>query len=196
MKRFGKGNGAPWGVLALVAIMLGGLASGCADLSPYRYTQTYTLMEPSVSMAKNYDDGKFLIRFHVEEKRIFIRMENHTSAPLAIDWEKAAYVHIDGARHKVAGVDFLFTDNRSKGGITTIGPGGVLNDFAAPVKNVEKLEPWTWALSPLFPLQDRQALANKGKIFGLDLPIQVEGEWKVYRFRFQITNVIPIHQSV
>ncbi|MDH5637292.1 MAG: hypothetical protein OEZ04_02255 [Nitrospinota bacterium] len=180
----------------LAVLMIASLSAGCADLSPYRYTQTYTMIEPANSAAKTYDDGKVKVRFHINEKRIFLKLVNLTKAPLSINWDEASYVSLDGARHKVAGVDSIFSPDRSKPAATQIPPGGATDDFAAPVKNVKKLEQWTWYLSPLFNLKDDNAIENRGKIFGLDLPIQVEGMWKVYSFRFKILNVIPIHQPV
>ncbi|MDH5510213.1 MAG: hypothetical protein OEZ32_07630 [Nitrospinota bacterium] len=177
-------------------LIIASLSASCADLSPYRYTQTYTMIEPANSAAKTYEDGKVKVRFHIDEKRIFVKLVNLTNAPLSINWDEASYVSLDGARHKVAGLDSIFSSDRSKPGPTQIPPGGATDDFAAPVKNVEKLEQWTWYLSPLFNLKDENSLENRGKIFGLDLPIQVEGMWKVYSFRFKILNVVPIHQPV
>ena len=183
-------------VFAALMVMAAPMAAGCADLSPYRYTQTYAMIEPANSPARAFDDGKVNIRFHINEKRIFIKLKNLTGSPLSINWEEASYVSLDGARHRVAGLDSIFSQNRSNPPATTIPAGGEIDDFAAPVKNVEKLEQWTWYISPLFHLKDENAEENKGKIFGLDLPIQVEGMWKVYSFRFRILNVIPIHQPV
>jgi hypothetical protein len=182
-------------LLALIAAFAL-LGASCADISPYRYIQTYTMIEPVPSADKAYEDGKISIRFLISEKRISFHLRNKTKQPVTLNWDEATYVHIDGARHPVAGVDAIFSPKRTKPGQADTFPGKTSDDFAAPVKNVEKLEEWTWYLQPLFDLVDDGALENKGKIFGLDLPIRVEGTWKVYQFRFKVLSVIPIHQRV
>jgi len=179
---------------AIVALAIIGPA--CADFSPYKYIQTYTMIEPAPSADKSYDDGKIAIRFHIAEKRIFFHLTNKTQEPVALNWSEAAFVQLDGSRLPVAGTDAIFTHRRSKPVPTETAPGKEETDFAAPVKNVERLEDWSWYLTPLFNLTDEKAVENRGKIFGLDMPIRVEGEWKVYQFRFKILNVVPTNQRV
>jgi len=179
-------------LLAAVALA----AASCADLSPYRYSQTYTMIEPVASADKSFEDGKISIRFFIDEKRIHFTLHNKTKEAVEVNWEEAAYVHMDGARHPVAGIEDIFSSRRTRPGRTEVSPGKTADDFAAPVKNVEKLEEWTWYLKPLFNLTDDGAMENKGRIFGLDLPIRVEGAWKTYQFRFKTIGVIPVHQRV
>lgn len=174
--------------LALALLALGGCMSG---VSPYRYWNQYELVSPAPAAAKRYTDENLDINFWLDEKRIHFMLKNLSGQPLTLDWSRAEYLHTDGGRHQAANMDSLFTPGRGAPPPKTLAPGQEIRDFAAPARNVEELETWTWYLYPLFNLFDDRAYDNKGKTFGLDIPVQARGEWKTYHFRFVIQNVAP-----
>jgi len=178
--------------LPAAALTLGALALGaCADISPYRYTNVYEMTQPAASSEKSFSDGSIKVRFWIDAKKIHFYLTNLTGEPITIDWNSASYIHIDGQKYPVADIRSAFTDRRNNPDPVIVKPGETVREFAAPVKNVEKLEQWTWYVYPLFNLFDEKAYDNKGKIFGLDLPIKTRGGWVRYKFRFQISNVVP-----
>jgi len=170
--------------------------SACSSLLPYKYMNIYRMTEPVVSTDKNYTDGKIDINFWIDEKKIHMRLKNLMSEEITIDWAHASYTHIDGGKHGVANVNSLFTEHRTDPAPTIVPPGETIDDYVAPVKNVEKLEQWTWYVYPLFDLFDDKAFNNKGKTFGVDIPIRTEGKWVTYKFRFEISNVLPLLRRV
>lgn len=177
-------------VIALVA------GAACSGVSQYRYWNIYTMTEPERSSEKVYSDEKIKVRFWIDEKKIYFQLSNLTSQPITIDWRKAVYIHTDGKTHAVANIDSLFTDRKDDPPPSQIPPGQTVNDFLAPSKNVEKLEEWTWYAFPLFNLFDEKAYDNRGKTFGVDLPVKAEGKWHTYKFRFEISNVVPVVRRI
>lgn len=177
-------------VLAAAVLALLGSAA-CSGVSPYRYWNIYGMTQPERTTEKVFRDDVMDIQFYIDEKKIHFRLENLTDEPLTIDWSRAAYVHIDGAKHKVANSGSIFSERKDDPAPSIIEPGGRIEDFAAPSKNVEKIEELTWYCYPLFNLMDEDAYENRGKTFGLDMPVQANGQWKTYSFRFEITNVVP-----
>ncbi|MGK7344277.1 MAG: hypothetical protein ACNS63_00525 [Candidatus Nitrospinota bacterium M3_3B_026] len=174
--------------LALSAL----LAAACAKPIAYRYWNVYSMVEPVTASDKTYRDENIAVRFWIDEKKIHLWLENLTGEPMVIDWAGGEFVNVDGVEYSIANIDSIFTGGRGGPAPTTIPPGGKIADLVAPVANVEKLEEWTWYVYPLFNLVDKSAYDNKGKIFGLNLPIRAKGEWKTYSFRFEVTNVVPI----
>ncbi len=178
----------PFLVMAAVTLFM---AQACSGVSPYRYWNTYTMTEPVLSSDKSFSDERIRIRFWMDEKKIHFQLANLTGQPMTIDWRKAAYIHIDGLRHPVANIDSTLTDRKDDPPPTVIPPGETIDDFVTPSKNIKRLEEWTWYIYPLFNLFDEKAYDNKGKIFGLDFPVKTGGKWYTYKFRFEISNVIP-----
>ena len=179
--------------LALMAVTAM-FASSCADVSVYRYRNVYTMVEPAVSSDKTFADDIIEMNFFVDEKKIHFTARNKTSDPVTLDWGKASFVNVDGLKHSVTNARVIFTPGKDDPEPVVIKPGASMSDYVAPVKNVEKLEEWTWYVYPLFNLKDDSALGNRGKIIGLDLPVKAKGEWRTYSFRFEVSHVAPSAQ--
>lgn len=174
---------------AALAIVLTG--QGCAGISPYKYWNIYEMTEPVFSSEKIFNDDLIKVRFWIDEKKIHFNLSNLTDQPITINWRKAAYIHIDGGKHQVANIDSAFSGRKDDPPLTIIPAGITITDFVTPSKNIKKLEEWTWYVYPLFNLQNERAFDNKGSVFGLDLPMKVAGKWHTYKFRFEISNVVP-----
>ena len=170
------------------------VAASCADVSVYRYRNVYTMVAPAVSSDKAFSDDVMDISFFLDEKKVRFTALNKSSESVTLDWGKASFVNFDGVKHSVSSSRYVFTSGKEDPEPMVINPGVTVTDFVAPVKNVEKLEEWTWYVYPLFNLKDDGALANKGKTIGLDVPVKAKGEWRTYSFRFEVSHVAPADQ--
>jgi len=177
-------------VMAVAALF----SPSCADVSVYRYRNVYTMVEPVVSSDKTFADDVIEMGFFVDEKKIHFTARNKTSDPVTLDWGKASFVNVDGLKHSVSNARAIFTVGKDDPEPVTIQPGASMSDYVAPVKNVEKLEEWTWYVYPLFNLKDDAAMGNRGKLIGLDVPVKAKGEWRTYSFRFEVSHVAPSEQ--
>ncbi len=175
--------------LAVIAVMTG--LSACSSFTDYRYWNIYTMTEPAGSHDKSFKDEKISIRFWLNEKKIFFKMKNLAATPVTINWEQAAFINVDGKKYSVANGNSIFTSRQKSPPPTVLEPGEEIIDFVSPIKNVEKLEEWTWYIYPLFNLVDDKALKNKGQKIGVDLPMQYGEKSVTYAFRFKVANVVP-----
>lgn len=180
--------------MALAMAVVAMFVSSCADVSVYRYRNVYTMVEPTVSSDKTFSDDVIEMSFFVDEKKIHFTARNKTADPVTLDWGKASFVNVDGVKHSVANARAIFTAGKDDPEPVIIPPGASMSDYVAPVKNVEKLEEWTWYVYPLFNLKDDGALDNRGRLIGLDVPVKAKGEWRAYSFRFEVSHVAPAEQ--
>ena len=171
--------------------VIAAISAGCAEVSAYRYWNSYTLIAPVPSKEKIYNDENINIRFWIDEKKIHFLLRNLADEPIVIDWGKSSFVDIDGRTHAIANQESIFSENRLSPSPTTIPAKGKLEDYVAPAKNAEKLEEWTWYLAPMFDLQSDRSMKNRGKTFRLDLVAEIGGEEKKYAFEFEISIVAP-----
>jgi hypothetical protein len=175
----------------MCAAALVAATAGCADVSPYRYWQQYDMVAPTVSANKEFSDELIDIRFWMGKKRIHFELVNKSGAPLKLSWDRAVYHHIDGGSHALADARSIFTRDNVAPPPTEVAPGGTIRDYVAPVKNVENLEEWTWYVYPLFDQVSERAYRNRGKTFGLDLPVTAGEVTRTYAFRFRVVTVQP-----
>src|SRR3989338_103274 len=139
---------------------------GCAERSPYKYHNIYTLVEPEVikngikqppSYDKEFEDDRLSIKFTFKEKKIYFRLKN----------------------------------KMGKQPVQEIQAKTELNDLIVPIENIEFMEEWTWYVRPLFNQTDEEAIKNKGKIFSISMPIEIDGNIIDYNYKFRIDHVVP-----
>lgn len=181
------------GRLLLGVLLL--FASACADMSAYRYRQMYALASPAENYDRVFEDKNLAFRFEVKEKKIEVFITNKSLGNVSLNWPEVRYIDSSNEELEVANMQTLFTKNMGKIKPTLLKPGVTEENLIVPIKNVEKLEQWTWAVKPFFNQEDEGALLNRGKTFGLLFPVELgtEGESisKLYTFRFKVTNVVP-----
>ncbi|MBF0171257.1 MAG: hypothetical protein HQK87_09250 [Nitrospinae bacterium] len=165
--------------------------AACSDFAPYRSWNQYAMTGPVASSAKEFSDDLIGVRFWMDYKRIRFELTNRSAGPVTLAWNKASYIHIDGKRHAVADERSIFSRRQLDPAPTVVPPGATIRDWVAPVRNVEQLEEWTWYVYPLFDQQSPRAFLNRGKTFGLDLPVTAGETTRTYAFRFEIVNVQP-----
>lgn len=173
--------------------------TGCAEKSHYSYYNIYAMVEPSVSRGgieqplsydKKFEDEKISIKFTIREKRVLFELKNKTDKELKILWEKASFVDIKDIPHRMVGFNNLFTDKMDKRPVQVVHAKGRAKDLIIPLENVELMEEGTWYVSPLFNLTDDLAHENKGKIFSILIPMEIDDEEINYNFKFRIENVV------
>jgi hypothetical protein len=176
------------------------LLIGCAERSPYKYYNVYSLVEPVAvkngieqppNYEKEFEDDKISIKFTINEKKMFFRLKNKTDKELTILWDKISFMDTNGAPHGVAGFENLFTDRMDKQTPQTIRAKGEVNGLIVPLENIEFMEEWTWYIRPLFNRMDDMALENRGKPFSLSMPVEIAGDIIEYNYKFRIDHVIP-----
>ncbi|MBI3582516.1 MAG: hypothetical protein HY096_01025 [Nitrospinae bacterium] len=174
--------------------------SGCAERSPYRYYNIYTLVEPEVikngikqppSYDKEFEDDRIAIKFTFKEKKIYFRLKNKTDKELKILWDRLSFVDSNGDSQRVTGFKNIFTDKMDKQPVQEIRAKTEINDLIVPIDNIELMEEWTWYVRPLFNQTDEQSIANMGKIFSISMPIEIAGDVIDYNYKFRIDHVVP-----
>ena len=174
--------------------------SGCAERSPYKYHNIYTLVEPEVikngikqppNYNKEFEDDRILIKFTFKEKKIYFKLKNKTDKQLKILWDRLSFVDSNGASQRVTGFKNIFTDKMDKQPVQEIQAKTEINDLIVPIDNIELMEEWTWYVRPLFNQTDEEAIANRGKIFSISMPIEIAGDTVDYNYKFRIDHVVP-----
>ncbi|MBI5749084.1 MAG: hypothetical protein HZA00_08155 [Nitrospinae bacterium] len=176
------------------------LLSGCAERSPYKYYNIYTLVEPEIikngikqppSYDKEFEDDRISIKFTFKEKKIYFRLKNKTDKELKILWDRLSFADTNGALQRVTGFKNIFTDKMDKQPVQEIQAKTEINDLIVPIDNIELMEEWTWYVRPLFNQTDEQSIANMGKIFSISMPIEIAGDVIDYNYKFRIDHVVP-----
>ncbi len=186
--------------LSLLTIHCSLSTIGCAERSPYKYYNIYTLVEPEVikngikqppSYDKEFEDDRISIKFTFKEKKIYFRLKNKTDKQVKILWDRLSFVDTNGALQRVTGFKNIFTDKMDKQPVQEIQAKTEINDLIVPIDNIEFMEEWTWYVRPLFNQTDEQAITNMGKIFSISMPIEIDGDIVDYNYKFRIDHVVP-----
>ncbi len=180
----------------IVAVVVMFIFPACSGISTYRYINIYSIVSPKESAEKVYQDRVINVRFWIDEKKVHFELENLSDEQIIIHWNKAAYVNVDEKKYSLSNSEYVFTKDRFNPPSKAVPAGESIIDYVVPVNNVEKLEEWTWYIYPLFNLSDKRAIDNRGKVIGVDLPVEYAGEIRTYTFRFKVTNVTPhLHKT-
>ena len=169
------------------------LFASCADLSAYRYHNTYMMVKPVKNYDKRYSDADMAFRFDIKPKKIESYITNSSGNDVSIDWPGAEFIDSNGKPHKIANIETIFTKKQDRISAKVISSGATDVNVIVPVEYVTNLEEqWMWSLKPLFDLESDKALSNRGKTFTLVLPLILEGgEKRTYQFEFAVASVLP-----
>jgi len=144
-----------------------------------------------------YEDGLFSGLFYVNTSRTNFTTTNKTDNSIKIIWDEAAFISTDGQPGRVAheGVDY---GDRDASQPPSVIPGGSsLTDFIRPISGVNYWSPlilptqlWVaYGESASVDAFASEARKNKGKRFGLLLPLEIEGIVNDYTFWFEVQEV-------
>lgn len=180
-----------------------------------RYGSTVTI-KPEPDNKYVYEDGLFSGVFYVTSSRINFTLRNKTDHSIKIVWDEAVFIEVDGQSGRVAHEGVKYTD-RSASQPPSVIPGGTsLTDFVLPTNRVYYRQgsysgyysnPGGWEELDLVLLPESRQIAandylaavaafaseaknNKGKRFGLLLPLEIEGVVNEYTFWFEIQKVL------
>lgn len=143
----------------------------------------YVLIEPESVFPWSYDDEVAGFVFTPSTSRIGFSVENVTSEPLMIDWEKSAYVDASGVSHRIIHKGVRLVARAQNQVPTTIPPGARIDEQAYPADAVEWVEALRyWQEPPLFA-----PAAAEGQTFSLSLHLNSAAHGsKDYVFKFRI----------
>ena len=68
--------------------------SSCADLSAYRYWQTYAMVQPGENYNREYQDKNLAFRFEISDKKIRTLITNKTEHDIKLLWSKVKFIEI------------------------------------------------------------------------------------------------------
>ncbi len=146
-----------------------------------QYRLKFRMIRPIVSDDLIYRDRTLTLQFFPGERNFQLKIENLTSQPLAILWDRTNYVDVANRTHKLMRTELGLEERRQASASQTIPAGdSVLTKFV-PADNRSQ---------PLFIL-DEGAIALKGTFFNLFLPIEQDRAISPqYNFWFEIVDVV------
>ena len=177
-----------------------------------RYGSVVTI-KPEPDNKYVYEDGLFPGIFYVTDSRINFTLTNKTDHSIKIVWDEAAFIDLDGQSGRVAHTGVKYVDRNASQPPSVIPGRTSLTDFVLPTDRVYYREgyygryyssPGGWEELPLVLPGSRQIASvdstavqtfrsevekNKGKRFGLLLPLEIEGVVSEYTFWFQVQDV-------
>ncbi|NOZ85913.1 MAG: hypothetical protein GXP49_06555 [Deltaproteobacteria bacterium] len=160
-----------------------------------------------------YEDGLFSVIFYVTASRINFALTNKTQHSIKTIWDEAAFIDVDGEAGRVAHEGVKYADRNASQPPSIVPAGRSLTDFVLPTNRVYYREgyysiyvniPGGWEELPLvLPASQRIASRdhnavnefaskvqkNKGKRFGLLLPLEINGIVNEYTFWFEVQEV-------
>jgi hypothetical protein len=181
-----------------------------------RYGAVVTI-KPEPDNKYVYEDGLFSGLFFVTASRINFTITNKTDHSIKIIWDEAAFIDLDGQSGRVAHEGVKYADRNASQPPSVIPGGRSLTDFVLPTGRVYYREgyysryssiPGGWEELPLVLPASRRIAAgdstlvdaftsevskNKGKRFGLLLPLEIEAVVNEYTFWFEVqgASVVP-----
>ena len=176
------------------------------------------MIKPEPDNKYFYEDGLFSGIFHVTNSRINFVLTNKTDHSIKIMWDESAFIGLDGHSCRVAHTGVKYADRNASQPPSVIPGRTSLTDFVLPTDRVYYREgfygkyyssPGGWEeLSLVLPSSRRitdvdstavqtfrsEVENNKGKRFGLLLPLEIEGVVNEYTFWFQVQDVSVIEK--
>jgi hypothetical protein len=167
-------------------------------------------IKPEAGNKYTYEDGLFSGIFFVATSRINFTISNKTEHSIKIVWDDAAFIEISGQSARLAHEGVKYADSNASQPPSVIPARQSLTDFVLPTNRVYYRKgyygtyyssPGGWEELPLVlpashhvESSDTSALAtftsdvekNKGKRFGILLPLEIEGVVNEYTFWFEV----------
>ena len=155
-----------------------------------------------------YEDGLFRGIFYATSSRINFEITNKTDHSLKIIWNEAAFIDVNGQSDRVAHSGVKYADVSGPQPPSVVPRQTSLSDFALPSDRIyyrsgPSYEGGGWKeLGLVLPTSDKVVAAdsvgvrtfrakvesNKGRRFGLLLPIEIEGVVNEYTFWFKVQD--------
>jgi hypothetical protein len=160
--------------------------------APNQYNLKYSLIAPAKSEVLIFEDKILTVTITPRPDRIDLKVDNLTQKPLTIQWDKADYSDVMRQSRRII-LSRINLENRGNRIPSQIIPvGGSLQESVLPENAVSYAgKEKGYVVKPLFELDSESALALKGKIIGIFLPVIMDGALiPDYNFRIMIEDVI------
>ncbi len=170
-------------------------------------------IKPGPDKSFVYEDGLFNGQFYVTSSRINFTLTNKTDRSIKIIWDEAAFIDMEGQSGRVTHEGVKYIDRNASQPPSVVPSEKSLTDFVVPTERVYYREgyysqyfstPGGWEESSLILPGSRNIISgdsaavnawtkeivvNKGKRFGLLLPLEIEGIVNEYTFWFEVQDV-------
>lgn len=174
-----------------------------------RYGSVITI-KPKTGNKYVYEDGLFSGIFYTTASRINFTLKNKTEHSIKLVWDEAAFIEVDGQAGRVAHEGVKYSERNASQPPSIVPAGRSLSDFALPTNRIYYRKghysryssiPGGWKELPLvLPASQRVASGdsaavekftsdvqmNKGKRYGLLVPLEIEGIVNEYTFWFEV----------
>ena len=146
----------------------------------------FKMIAPVVTRSLTYSDAYISIIF-IPAKSLHFKLTNKTKQPIEIDWNHASFTDTDSTAHRVVHQGVRYIERDSNLPPTIIPPGANVFDVAHPSDYIsyDSSSAEGWKMENILPDSDRELI---GKVFGLFLPLKINGRLKNYNFKFTLAR--------
>jgi hypothetical protein len=180
-----------------LAFTLAIFAAGCA-----RPTFRISLIEPVQLEVPapghlRFKDDAIAIEFRVTQDLIAFSLTNKTNGTIRIPWDDVAFVAVGGEAKAMAHRGRLPINRDLPQMPTVVPPSSTAVDDLIPWSHIEDGELLEGGILPVEcgPARCVALEGMEGEIFGLHMPIEIEGVRRDYNFKFRIDEVISEGES-
>jgi len=173
------------------------IVSGAADSTSPRpgspgalYRYRFRQIDPS-SDRFTFQDRELSFYMRPTPAALFFQVENRQGRPVWIDWERSSFGDPLGNAGKIAHATTRWVDRYRAQNSTQIPGLQRYTDYLFPIEYL--VDPGSGGEQlhrPLLP-EDSSAPQYEDREFGVSLVFQIEGQPRVYNFRFKVASVIP-----
>jgi hypothetical protein len=138
-----------------------------------------------------FQDRELSFYFRPTPAALFMQVENRQDRPTWIDWERSTFEAPLGKTTKVAHATTQFADRFRPQSSTQIPGLQRYSDYLFPIEYLVESGSGNEQLHrPLLP-EDHAAPQYQDRQFGVSLTFLIEGQPRVYYFRYEIASVLP-----
>ena len=171
-----------------------------------RYGSVVTI-KPETDNKYTYEDGLFFGVFYVLDASIHFVLTNKMDHSIKIIWDEAAFIDMEGQSGRVMHTGVKYADRNAPQPPSVIPKQSTLTDNVVPTNNVYYDNDYgDWKERGIVQPDERRfvdsdssltltnaykliAERNKGRRFGLLLPLEIEGVVNEYTFWFEVQEV-------
>ncbi len=142
-------------------------------------------------------DDQVAVDLRLRTDVIEMTISNRGETPVDVLWDKASLVDTEGNTSGVvhSGAEGDWTTPDRPGDVSRIGPHATLTDFIVPTRSVRFDPYYGWIVQPVLPVEcgpirciGYHELVGKG--VRLSLPMQVNGEERIFEWTLRITEAV------
>ena len=160
---------------------------------PYRLK--LRLLNPVKSDTLVYSDKEVSFSLAVGVDAFRMKLENRTPNKLKIIWNSAEFTDFRNRRRRLMHDGVNYQDRNNPIPVQTIPPYGSVEQTLLPVDTVKyNRTKKRYETLPIFGLDSETALALKGQVFYLFIPVEIDRQIMPYNFKVLISDVVKNRQ--